>query len=154
MGVFGWRKGKGEMILFYYNIKNRRKNLTKRNTQTKQKLQSQFCVSSNSCVWGLPWIVIDIPSDTLLKIPVFLFFQKSIATSFLIMSGILVSKSQHQDIILFDPGCCHSLCEFLCVSILLYLKESDSLASSALSGSYSHSMPLHLDSLTQRGWIV
>lgn len=45
MGVFGWRKGKGEMILFYYNIKNRRKKFNKKKYPNKTKTaKSVLCL--------------------------------------------------------------------------------------------------------------
>lgn len=94
------------------------------------------------CFRGLPWSAVNTPSDTLLEKTVFPFpskYQLKIAFWFGVglcvyfprsmlgfLSGLnLCSSCTH----------CHTLCELICVSVLLCLEDAVPLESPTTSGS-------------------
>lgn len=117
-------------------------------SKTKQKLQGvNFVLTNYSWACDLPWSVVAMPSDTpwgkKKKNWLSIHQQVSIANSFLVRcetlylhpplsvettSGLNLRRSY---------SCCHSLCRFICISVLFCMEDTISLESSISSGSYS-----------------
>lgn len=122
-------------------------NKTKQNTPT-QNIEFVLCWSmAHYCwAWSRPWTMVDIPFKLhwrKLIFPLPVSYQLQI-TCWLgagpcpllpFSAGILACLS------LYKPFtgllCAATISEFMCVSVLLYLKDTVSLESSATSGSYN-----------------
>lgn len=72
-----------------------------------------------------------------------LIFPLQVVVNFLVYTCPLSTRKLHGLDLCSACSCSFSLCEFICVSVLLWLEHPDSLVSSIISGSYALCLLFH-----------
>lgn len=115
---------------------NKTKNVKKKKKGHSTYMECVLCWPTIPWYWALPWNVVGISSMTPLEKADFTLVRRqlSVATSFqgvissphfpFVSTGVLPGLNQH-----ISCMCCLNICEFICVSLLLYLQTLASLVS-------------------------